>query len=153
MYVYMYVCMHIYLHVYVCMYVCMHICMHACMCVCMHTCLHVCVHTCMNEFMHICTHVCMHVCKYRISRWVSWKRLELSITLLADPDIAEPKWQKAFSKPLTLNLLSFSLNLEALCPTIIIVSALNIHAHPSHIEQVLRLPGAVSPVVLHNASL
>ena len=34
-----------------------------------------------------------------------------------------------------------------------IVGTLNIHLCPSHIGQVLRLPGAVSPDMLHNASL
>ena len=34
-----------------------------------------------------------------------------------------------------------------------IVSTLNIHFCPSHIGQVLKLPGAVGPDVLHNAAL
>ena len=34
-----------------------------------------------------------------------------------------------------------------------IMGTLKIHLCPSHIGQVLRVPGAVSPDVLHNASL
>ena len=54
---------------------------------------------------------------------------------------------------MTLKLLGFSdrnLNLKAHKK---IVGMLKIHLGPSHIGHVLRLPGAVSPDVLHNVSL
>ena len=89
----------------------------------------------------------------RESEWRSWKRLGLPIMLLADRVPARPNQKKSLQQAVTLILLSFSdrnLNLEVPCTIIIL---LMIHFCPLHIEQVLKLLGAVRPDVLHKTSL
>ena len=89
-------------------------------------------------------------CPLYILMWHSWERLALSIILLVDLVKLTKICQKAFSFKIS-GSFGPRPNLESLGYHKNIMCMLKIYPHPLHIGQVLRLPVAVSPDMLHNA--